>query len=163
MPYASSDRTTHGGGRQKGDKVTYILFYNDAMILGEDEGSTLTIVEFKKPSRDDYSFGPPKSDPVIQVLDTIEKAVSEGGIKKKDGTHISFANVTRRNAFIVADLTEPLIKVLKRHDFRNDTDPKLFTRYHIESKVFIQVFGYNTLIEQAKKRNQAFFSVLFGE
>jgi hypothetical protein len=27
----------------------------------------------------------------------------------------------------------------------------------------IQAFGYDTLIENAKKRNQAFFSVLLGE
>lgn len=163
LPYVSSDRTTHGGRRQLGDKVTDLLFFNESMVLGEDEGTTLTIVEFKKPSRNDYSFGNSKTDPVMQVIETLEKAVSSGGIQKKDGAFMSFSHVSRRTAYIIADLTPTLIRVLKNHDFRNDYDSKTFTRYHTNGEVFIQVFGYDTLISQAKKRNQAFFTVLLGE
>jgi len=163
LPYVSSDRSMHGKGRKKGDKVSDLMFYDDSMILGDNEGTTLGIIEFKRPSRDDYKFGNAKTDPVLQVLDTLDQATKAGGIAKTDGTHMSFGNMPRRYAFIIADLTPTLIEVLKKHDFKNDMNPKIFIRYRDNEKLFIQAYGYETLVEMAKKRNQAFFTVLLGE
>jgi len=118
VPYVSSDRTMHGKRRQQGDKVTDLLFFDDSMVLGEEDGSSLAIVEFKKPSRNDYRSGDAKTDPVTQVIETLDKALASGGISKVDGTHISFAGVTRRQAFIIADITTTFVEVLKRHDFK---------------------------------------------
>lgn len=163
LPYISSDRTMHGGARRRGDKITDIAFFDESMVLGDNDGTTITIVEFKKPSRDDYVFGPVKSDPVLQVIETLEQAVDKGGIFKTDGTHFSFTGVVRRFAFIIADHTPTMVKVLRRHGFKNDWNPKMFFQYRDNEEIFIQAFGYDTLIENAKKRNQAFFSVLLGE
>jgi len=129
LPYVSSDRAMHGKGRKAGDKVTDLLFYDDSLVLGDEEGTTLTIVEFKKPSRDDYSFGKTKSDPVLQVIETLEKATAAGGITRTDGSHMSFPKVVRRFAFIVADVTPTLSKLLKQHDFKNDWNPRIYVRY----------------------------------
>jgi hypothetical protein len=163
LPYVSSDRAMHGRGRKSGDKVTDLIFYDDSLVLGDDEGTTLVIVEFKKPSRDDYSFGREKSDPVLQVIETLEKATAAGGISRTDGSHMSFARVVRRFAYIIADITPTLVKVLKGHDFKNDWNAKVYVRYRDNEQIFIQAFGYDTLVEMAKKRNQAFFSVLLNE
>lgn len=163
VPYVSSDRTMHGRKRQQGDKVTDLLFFDDSMVLGDEEGSSLAIVEFKKPSRNDYRFGDSRTDPVTQVIDTLEKALAVGGINKADGTHISFVSVTRRQAFIIADLTSTLIEVLKRHDFKNNYNPKIWYRYRDQENLLIQVYGYDTLVETAKKRNQAFCTILLNE
>jgi hypothetical protein len=163
LPYVSSDRSMHGKGRKAGDKVTDLIFFDDSLILGDEDGTTLTIVEFKKPSRDDYSFGRVKSDPVLQVIETLDKATAAGGISRTDGSHLSFTGVVRRFAFIIADLTPTFVKVLKQHDFKNDWNPKVYVRYRDNEQIFIQAFGYNTLVEMAKKRNQAFFSVLLNE
>jgi hypothetical protein len=163
LPYVSSDRTMHGGARKRGDKVTDLAFFDDSMVLGDNDGTTITIVEFKKPSRDDYVFGNPKGDPVLQVMDTLEQATEAGGISKTDGAHFSFVGLVKRFAFIVADHTPSLTKLLRKHDFKNDWNPKIFVRYRDNEQIFIQAFGYDTLIENAKKRNQAFFSVLLGE
>jgi anti-sigma regulatory factor (Ser/Thr protein kinase) len=163
MPYASSDRTLHGGRRKAGDKIPDLVLFEDSLLLGDDSSHTLAIVEFKKPGRDDYTFGPPKSDPVIQVLETLEKATVAGGITRTDGTDVSFVGTSRKFAFIIADLKTSLVKVLQRHDFQSDYNPKIYTRYKGHEKIMIQAFGYDTLIENAKKRNQAFFTVLFGD
>lgn len=163
VPYVSSDRTMHGKRRQQGDKVTDLLFFDDSMVLGDEDGSSLAIVEFKKPSRNDYKFGDAKTDPVTQVIDTLEKALTAGGISKVDGTHISFAGVTRRQAFIIADITSTMVDVLKRHDFKNNYNPKIWYRYRDLEQMLIQVYGYDTLVETAKKRNQAFCTILLDE
>ncbi len=163
LPYVSSDRTAQGGRRKKGDKVADLVFFDDSLILGDNDGTTLTIVEFKKPSRDDYRFGNDKSDPVMQVINTLEQAVAAGGINKMDGTHFNFSGVVRRFAYIIADHTGSLISVLKKHDFKNDYNPKIFFRFRDNEQIYIQAIGYDTLVENAKKRNQAFFSVLLDE
>jgi hypothetical protein len=163
LPYISSDRALHGRGRRAGDKITDLLFYDDSMVLGDEDGTTLTIVEFKKPSRNDYRIGDAKNDPVMQVVETLEKATAVGGFTRSDGSHVSFSGVVRRFAYIVADLTPTMVHVLHRHDFKNDWNPRIYFRYRDNERIFIQAFGYETLVESAKKRNQAFFSVLLGE
>ncbi|WP_346296751.1 ATP-binding protein [Rhodopseudomonas sp. P1] len=163
LPYVSSDRAMHGRGRKSGDKVADLIFYDDSLILGDADGSTITIVEFKRPSRNDYAFGDIKSDPVLQVIETLEKATAAGGISRTDGSHVSFTSVVRRFAFIVADIMPTFVQVLRKHDFRNDWNPKIWVRYRDNEEILIQAFGYETLVDLAKKRNQAFFSVLLDE
>ncbi|MGX5803145.1 hypothetical protein ACWGS9_18080 [Bradyrhizobium sp. Arg314] len=163
LPYVSSDRTLHGRGRRSGDKVADLVFFDDSIILGDNDGTTINIVEFKKPSRDDYRFGNEKLDPVLQVINTLDQATERGGITKTDGGHIAFTGVVRRFAFIVADHTPTMVSLLRKHDFKNDWNPKVFFRFRDHEEIFIQAIGYETLIENAKKRNQAFFSVLLGE
>lgn len=163
LPYASSDRTARGAGRKKGDKVPDLAFFDDSLILGDNDGTTVTIVEFKKPSRNDYVFGSAKTDPIKQILETLDLAVRAGGVAKTDGTHMSFAGVVRRFGYLVADHMPTLVSVLRDHDFKNDQNPKIFFRYRDNEKIFLQAIGYDTLIENAKKRNQAFFTVLLGD
>jgi hypothetical protein len=162
LPYISSDRAMHGKGRKKGDKIADLAFFDDSLVLGDNDGTTITIVEFKRPSRDDYRFGDVKHDPVMQVIETLKDATAAGGIAKTDGSHFAFRGVVRRFGYIVADLKPSLVKVLRNHDFKNDWNPDIHVRYRDE-QIFIQAMGYDTLIAHAKKRNQAFFSVLFGE
>ena len=163
LPYVSSDRAMHGKGRKKGDKVSDLAFFDDSLVLGDNDGTTITIVEFKRPSRDDYRVGDAKHDPVLQVLNTLADATGAGGIAKTDGSHFAFRGVVRRFAFIVADIKPSLARVLETHDFKNDWNPDIYVRYRDREQVMIQAFGYDTLIANAKKRNQAFFSVLFDE
>lgn len=163
LPYITSDRTPHGGKRKKGDKVVDLAFFDDSMILGDEDRTTLTIVEFKKPGRNDYQFGKEKADPVEQILTTFEKVTDAGGFVATDGTNITFTNPVRRFAFIIADITPTLQKVLKRHDFLNDWNPGIFVKYRTNEQMLVQVFGYETLVANAKKRNEAFFRVLLGE
>ncbi|SPP96975.1 protein of unknown function [Bradyrhizobium vignae] len=61
------------------------------------------MVEFKRPSRNDYVFGSEKSDPALQVINTVAKATATG-VARTGGTHFSFAGVVRRLAYVVADL-----------------------------------------------------------
>lgn len=163
LPYISSDRAMHGKGRKKGDKIADLAFFDDSLVLGDNDGTTITIIEFKRPSRDDYRFGDVKHDPVMQVIETLKGATAAGGIARTDGSHFAFRGVVRRFGYIVADLKPSLVTVLRNHDFKNDWNPDIYVRYRDNEQIFIQAMGYDTLIAHAKKRNQAFFSVLFGE
>jgi hypothetical protein len=54
---------------------------------------------------------------------------------------------------VIADLTPTFIDVLNKHDFQNDWNPKVFVRYREKGAILIQALGYDTLVENAKKRN----------
>lgn len=99
----------------------------------------------------------------MQVIETLEKATSAGGVTRTDGSHLSLSHVVRRFAFIIADVKPSLARVLKQHDFQNDWNPDVYVRYRDNEHILIQVLGYETLVENAKKRNQAFFAVLLNE
>lgn len=163
VSYVSSDRTMHGKGRKKGDKIADLAFFEDSLVFESGGETTISIVEFKRPSRDDYKFGDEKADPVVQVIETLEKAQSSGGIYKADGEFFAFRSVVRRFAYIIADIKPSLVKVLKRHDFKSDVNPDIYVNYRTNENIFIQVMGYDTLIKDARKRNQAFFDVLFKQ
>ena len=72
VSYISSDRTLHGGRRQSGDKVTDIAFYDECYVAGGQGNTSVVIVEFKRPGRDDYAFGREGLDPIKQIHDTVE-------------------------------------------------------------------------------------------
>lgn len=163
VPYVSSDRTIHGGARQKGDKIADLTFFEESLLLGDNDGTSITIVEFKKPSRDDYRLGVERYDPVLQVIRTLERATAAGGIKRTDGSHFHFSGVVRRYAYIIADHTKSLAKLLRDYDFKNHWNPNIYYRFRDNEQIYIESFGYDTLVENAKKRNQAFFRVLLDE
>jgi hypothetical protein len=74
VSYISSDRTLHGGRRTLGDRVTDIAFYDECYVAGGQGNTSVVVVEFKRPGRDDYSFGREGSDPIKQIHDTVLKS-----------------------------------------------------------------------------------------
>ena len=157
-------RTVAGGGTISGDAsdigdgrpATSAVFSTHPMRVMVDDDDALFVT-------DAHQNRVRRVDPVTQVIDTLEKAIAAGGITRTDGAHMSFERVARRSAFIIADLTPSLIKVLKRHNFQNPHDPKIWTQYFDNGEIFIQAFGYDTLVSMAKKRNQAFSKVLLDD
>lgn len=64
-------------------------------------------------------------------IETLEKATERGSITKTDGTFFAFRGVVRRFVFTIADQTPSLVKVLKKHDLKNDWNPEIFVRYGV--------------------------------
>ena len=161
--YCTSDRTLHGGRRKKGDKVADLIMFDDCSIYNEGDKDTLVLIEFKRPGRDDYHYGDASKDPVQQVIETAVKIREDGRIITKSGRTIAVPNGVRLYAYVVADVEPSLRSVCEVHDMHDSWDQKGFYTYHAKKDVFIEVMGYDKLIEDAKKRNAAFFEVLLGE
>ena len=54
-------------------------------------------------------------------------------------------------------------RMIRNTHFKNNYNPKIWYRYRDQEQVLIQVYGYDTLVETAKKRNQAFCTILLDE
>lgn len=161
--YISSDRTIHGGRRRAGDKVADIIMFDDCSVYREGDDDTLVLVEFKRPRRDDYKFGNPKSDPVQQLFETALTIREQGRLVTSTGRTIEVPEGVRIFGYVVADLEPSLKAICLNHDMRRTWDDRGFYRYHETRDVFVEVIGYDKMVGDAKKRNAAFFEVLLGD
>jgi hypothetical protein len=163
VSYISSDRTLHGGRRAMGDKVTDVAFYDECYVAGGQGNSTVAIVEFKRPGRDDYAFGREGSDPIKQIHDTVEYIRERKSFVTTDGKSIDIPQYTPITAIVVADLEPSLRALARRYDFAETWDKKGLFKYHDDFDVFIEIVGFDKLISDAEKRNAAFFEILLND
>ncbi|MGO8066656.1 ATP-binding protein [Rhizobium leguminosarum] len=163
VSYVSSDRTVHGGRRQAGDKVADLIMFDECAVFNDSDSNSLVLVEFKRPGRNDYKFGDVKRDPIQQVFETIGKIRQEKSLVTSSGTRLNVPGGTRIYSYIVADIEPTLLDVVEDHDFDATWDQQGYYRYHDKRDAFVEVFGYNKLVSDAKKRNSAFFDVLIGD
>ena len=128
-----------------------------AFVPGNDSVSSIVIVEFKRPERDDYDEF---KDPVRQVLGYVSQ-LREGRAKRADGSTIEPLAHVPCYCYIVATLTNRLTKeITEVHDFTPMPDGGGYFRYHAKLKAYIEVLSYRKVLEDAKKRNRVFFDKL---
>ncbi|HUZ90417.1 MAG TPA: hypothetical protein VMU78_00715, partial [Methylocella sp.] len=163
VSYISSDRTLHGGRRQLGDKVTDIAFYDECYVAGGQGNTSVVIVEFKRPGRDDYAFGREGLDPIKQIHDTVEHIRERKSFVTTHGKTIDIPTATPITSIIVADLEPTLRSLARRYDFSETWDKTGLFKFHEEFDVFIEIIGFNKLISDAEKRNAAFFEILLSD
>jgi hypothetical protein len=163
VSYISSDRTLHGGRRKAGDKVIDIGFYDEVYVATGDGTTAVMVVEFKRPGRDDYRFGKDGRDPIKQIRDTVEHIRTRGSFVTQEGATIDVPDSTPITAYLIADLEPSLRDLAEYYDFQTSWDRKSMFDYHKKFKIYTEVFGYNKLLEDARKRNSPFFDVLLKD
>jgi hypothetical protein len=161
--YCSSVRSSHGRGRKKGDKVGDLVFFDDCSIYQEGDRDAIVLVEFKRPGRDNYQFGNVKHDPIQQVIATAIQIRNTGRLVSTSGRTLDVPKGVRLYGYVVADLEPSLRTVCEDHDMADTWDQRGFFMYHEKKDLFVEVIGYSKMLDDAKKRNAAFFDVLLGE
>lgn len=150
------------------DRVDLIIkqeeVFNKATLFSEEKYpyESFTIVEFKKPYRNDYKYGDEKKDPIEQVRKYIDEII-DGKIKNK-GRKIEASKSTPFYCYIIADITDSLEKILKRHEFTTMPDGMGYFRFYVaealEYKAYIEVLPFQKVIKNAKERNKILFDKL---
>jgi hypothetical protein len=136
-----------------------IVFERSLAFQREGRDEPIVIVEFKRPGRDNYDGN---SSPVAQVLDYVDLFRSGTAVKDRTGKIIKpISASTRFICFVVADFTETLKKVIRSSIANNPTaDGQGFFGYSREHNATVEVLPYEKLLQDAKVRNEAFFSRL---
>ena len=123
-----------------------------------DQISSITIVEFKRPMRNDtYSDD---NDPVWQVMKYV-KAIKDGKVKKDNGrdfgdmSHVSFY------CYVIGDLTETMRESAERSDLILTQDKQGYFGYSKTYGAYVEVISYDKLLKDARQRNQVLFDKLF--
>lgn len=145
-----------------GDRSDLII-YNDALVFSEKEKtpfSSFTIVEFKKPQRDDYSDYDPKKNPIEQSEKYIEK-ILDGKVKDRNGRKIRVDKNIPFYVYIICDITSTLEKILERREYDKTPDGqgyfKMKTKYY---NAYFEILPFEKVLDDAKKRNKILFQKL---
>ena len=145
-----------------GDR-TDLLIYSDALAFTDNQKSpfsSFTIVEFKKPMRNDYQDYDPKKNPIEQTEKYIE-ALLEGKVKDRNGRFVNVDKHTPFYSYIVCDITPTLEDILKRREFNPTPDGQgyfLFkNRYY---NAYFEVIPFDKLLTDAQRRNRILFDKL---
>jgi hypothetical protein len=119
---------------------------------------SIVLVEFKRPSRDDYSDKDDKN-PIQQVYGYVTQMKS-GRTKDRQGRHIKVDPATPFYAYIVCDLTPKFEQQAMYAQLTPTPDGLGYFGYNAQVGVYVEVISFAKLIDDAKKRNAAFFEKL---
>lgn len=117
---------------------------------------SVVIVEFKRPERNEYKKG--EEDPIEQVLRYVRK-IKEGKAKDKDQKTINVGAIPFY-AYVLCSLTPRVKAILDDNDFVKTPDNEGYFKYHQNAGCYIEVLSYDKVLNDAKKRNRAFFETL---
>ena len=118
--------------------------------------TSIVIVEFKKPDRDNYR----DEDPVEQVIRLI-RLVKDGLFKDRNGRPVKLLNPqVPAYAYVVCDIGPKLKLRLEGRDMQLTPDGLGYYQFLRNLNSYIEVISYEKLLEDAKKRNRVLFDKL---
>jgi hypothetical protein len=121
-----------------------------------DLSQPITIIEFKRPKRDDYTL---EKNPITQVRKYVEDMRKSGEAIKYDGTSLrQIADSTPFVCHIIADVTPSLRAVMKAlGPFHQKVGSGTWYRWDDAFNIFIEISSFKDVLDSAKLRNKAFF------
>lgn len=136
----------------------------DSSILVNEKGlttslPTITIVEFKRPMRNDFKEETPETNPIKQVLRYID-LIREGNAKTDDGRPVTAMANAPAFCYIIADLTSTLKEICESEDLHESSDRLGYYKYHSKKNAYIEVLSFDAIVQRSKERNRAFFDKL---
>ena len=123
-----------------------------------DNISSITIVELKRPQRNDLATE--KTDPITQVYDYVTD-IREGKVKKANGRGFGNIQQVAFYCYVIADITSTLKKSAARAGLVPTQDGEGYFGYNPTIGTYIEVISYEKLLKDAKQRNRALFDKLF--
>ncbi len=118
--------------------------------------SSIVIVEFKKPGRENYSD---TDNPFAQVVEYID-IFKNGKAKRPDGTQIPLPEKFPFYCYIVCDMSDALERQAKYFEMTKMPDGQGFFGWKRDYNAYVEVVSYAKLVSDAKKRNKVFFEKL---
>lgn len=109
----------------------------------------LSIVEFKRPGRNDYDSD---ENPISQVLDYVEE-LRNGKITAADGTEISNAKNLPIFCYVIAQFTEKLRRQCRNSNLAHNEISDFY--FGTVQNVYFELMNFNSLLRKAHDRNHA--------
>ena len=121
----------------------------------EDNHSNVTIIEFKRPGRDNVTA----SDLNEQIYKYIEE-LKNSKIRTPNGKKIEVSQNSIFNIYIVCELSDTLVRSLSMNGFKKMLDGQGYYTFNDNYNSFVQVLSLNKVLKDSKLRNKIFFKKL---
>ena len=132
-----------------------LLIFNHPIAFADSAApfGSVVLVEFKRPSRDDYTDD---ENPIEQVYRYIE-LLRSGKAKDRHGKPINLPANLPIHAYVICDFTPTLHKHAKDRDFLPAADAQSYFNFHRNHGAFTEIMTFDKLIETAQRRNAILF------
>ena len=133
--------------------------FDAAYAFGEGSKTrftAVTIVEFKRPGRDNYTED---ENPIRQVIRYIRK-IRGSKARQVDGHVFKISDESPIHVYIVCHIVDSLIEFMGEFHYVKTQDGQGVLMYAPKLNAFIQIVSFEKLIEDARHRHQAFFEKL---
>ena len=137
-----------------------LAVFDTPISFSEDKvnHNSISVIELKRTMRNDY--GGADNNPIDQILGYVE-TLQSGQEKNYAGRPIRGIDATAFYCYIIADLTESMIKRAKLYSLTRTADNQGYFGYFKDYNAYLQIMTYDKLLNDAKKRNQILFDKLF--
>jgi hypothetical protein len=136
-----------------------VLNYPTFVSADQSDGlpyDTVTILELKRPDRDDYTDG---DNPIDELLHYATK-IRSGNARDTRGRCIAVDENTRMYLYAVCDMTPTLLQILDMRGFMETADGQGRVLYNPILRATIEVLPFEKVYRDANMRNQAYFRTL---
>lgn len=159
--YTTSDRPLKMNKHiaSESQKETDLLIYDFPWAYADNPNkiNSLVVFEFKRPGRDMKTPKDKKLD--LQVAEYFEKLM-ESKSKTAKGKLLNIEDSTPKFGYIICDLHKELIDYNIKNNFFKKTPYGTLYKINPELNQYFEVMSYETMIEFAEKRHEAFFQAL---
>jgi len=136
-----------------------LMIFNEAVSFGpeDDNLTSLVVVEFKRPARDDFG----KETPIDQAHRMIRE-IRAGRAKRANGRKIAVtSDKIPAYAYIICDRSERLDQIATQAGMTPTVDQLGYQGYFQALSTYIEIIPYSKLLGDAQKRNKRLFDKLF--
>lgn len=139
------------------DRADLIIFNQPLAYVGDNHPfSSVVIIEFKRPERNDYSD---EKNPIAQVYDYV-KLIKEGHKKDRDGRPVHVTDSTPFYGYIICDITDSMKRAAEIASLFPTPDNMGYFGYNSNFRIYIEIISYDKLLVDAEKRNRVLFEKL---
>ncbi len=160
--YLASDRrmSSHEPVDSDSSKEPDLVVYDVPHAFGATSSGSydaISIVEFKRPGRDNYTVS---DNPVRQVYGYMD-LILEGRARKQAGEALPVHSNAQFFCYIVCDLVPTLEAQLKQLAiFSKVSDGLGYHGHHSDYNAYIEIISYEKILQDSRMRNAVFFNKL---
>ena len=151
--YVASDKPLNVG-----DERPDLLSFDRPIAVreGDELSNPITIFEFKRPGRNDYSD---TDNPLTQVTKYVQK-IRSGNFKNPQGRFVRANEHTPAYCFIVCDVTEKIREFCKLYQLTMSPDGDAYYGFHSTYQIYFEVMSFDKVVRDSEQRNKVFFRKL---
>ncbi|HGY5183651.1 hypothetical protein RQL81_13430 [Citrobacter braakii] len=136
-----------------------IIIFDNPILFTEEEKkpSSATIIEFKRPMRDDYDYD---DNPVSQVIGYVRKLREPNKVKTNKGRDVHLSIHVPIYCYIICDLTKSIRDHALNQDYISTPDNEGYIWYHKSLNTYVEIISFDKIVSDARKRNNILFKML---
>ncbi|HCL3894494.1 TPA: ATP-binding protein, partial [Pseudomonas aeruginosa] len=150
-----------GCGEHKEPDICILNVFDEPLLVSESTRSApanLTIVEIKRPMRNDAAQGEEK-DPIEQSLGYLQR-IRDGKVLTAKGRPIPNSDRIPGFCYVLCDLTPSIEMRCRIHGLTRAADGLGYFGYNTNFNAYIEVISFDGVVSSARERNRAFFDKL---